>query len=118
MNNYDITLASMQELLELDVPKVDKKAIKLQIASLQIVKDKSDREINALYDTGVFNDITYGYLSAVMQYCNISEDKKAEMLESLHWLHDTMCAGEIVKKMQKDSIEEHNLDDFEDDWEK
>lgn len=97
MDGYEILISSLQMLLEQKDPEWNNDDIKLQIASLQMVSGKSKEEINALYNTGAFNDITYGYLYAVMQNCGIAEDKQKEMLGELSWLHDIMGAGEILK---------------------
>lgn len=97
MNGHEMVISSLQKVLEQKNPQWNTDDIKLQIASLQIVFGKSKEEINALYNTGAFNEITYGYLYAVMQNCDIAEDKQKEMLGELRWLHDIMSAGEILK---------------------
>lgn len=112
MDGYEILISSLQMLLEQKNPRWDSDDIELQIASLQIVSGKSKEEINALYNTGAFNEITYGYLYAVMQHCDIAEDKQKEMLGELSWLHDTMSAAEILK-IQENTEES---EETEDEW--
>lgn len=112
MNGHEIVISSLQMLLEQKNPQWNTDDIELQIASLQMVSGKSKEEINALYNTGAFNEITYGYLYAVMQHCDIAEDKQREMLGELSWLHDTMSAAEILK-IQENTEES---EETEDEW--
>lgn len=110
MDGYEILISSLQMLLEQKNPQWNSDDIKLQIASLQMVSGKSKEEINALYNTGAFNEITYGYLYAVMQHCDIAEDMQKEMLGELSWLHDTMSAAEILK-IQENTEESEKTED-------
>lgn len=112
MNGHEMVISSLQKVLEQKNPQWNTDDIKLQIASLQIVSGKSKEEINALYNTGAFNEITYGYLYAVMQNCDIAEDKQKEMLGELRWLHDTMSAAKILKILENTEESEESEDEW------
>lgn len=92
MDGFELSARSYEALLLQDDKEYDKEDIKRQIAALRTVSGKSEADINAIFDTGAFNDICKGYLKKTLQNCDISEKKIDELAAELKWLFDTMSA--------------------------
>lgn len=58
---------------------------------------KSTEEIDEMYNSGIFNSITEGYLFAVLEAMGL-EDRLGEAQAILYRFHDEMTAGEARKR--------------------
>lgn len=58
---------------------------------------KSKEEIYEMYNSGMFNAITEGYLMEVLKIMGL-EDRQGEAQVILYRLHDELTAGEARKK--------------------
>lgn len=56
---------------------------------------KSREEINEMYNSGMFNDITEGYFIKVLENLDADKEFIEQALEELHHCHDTYRAGEV-----------------------
>ncbi len=65
---------------------------------LELMQDmfsKNKEEINQMYNSGMFNEITEGYLVKVLQNLNSSKELIEKAVTELHHCQDRYTAGEI-----------------------
>lgn len=67
-----------------------------KLAAMRLLNGRSEEEVNALFDTGAFNDIVRGYLSLVLRGCEQEKLIPAAM-DELAYLFDTVSACEARK---------------------
>lgn len=67
--------------------------IEEKLAAMRILNGRSEDELDALFDTGAFNDIVRGYLFLVLRGCDLEKQVPAAM-DELRYLFDTVSACE------------------------
>lgn len=102
MNGYQLLIDSYNMLLQDEnTEEYDKPGIRQHIAALEIVKNKTEAEIDFLFNTGAFNEICINYCIAALKHCDISAEKCAEIQEELRKLFDTRSAEQMRKNHEE-----------------
>ncbi|MCD8250177.1 MAG: hypothetical protein LUC60_10085 [Lachnospiraceae bacterium] len=95
MNGYTLSAKAYKQLLEQrpDLSDADKANILKTIKSLELMAEMSDEDRNDLFDTGAFNDISYGYFKTALKRCDVDRDTMANILSEFRYLLDVMSAA-------------------------
>ncbi len=64
-----------------------------KLVAMNQLNGRNESELDALFDTGAFNDIVRGYLFLVLRGCDMEKQVPAAM-EELKYLFDTVSACE------------------------
>lgn len=96
MNEYKSRSEGYRQYLEAHPEEPNKKYIERQIEILDFLAACKPDDIDELYNTGVFNDITAAYARKAMENVGIEPKKIKEVMEEIRWLHDTVTAHDII----------------------
>lgn len=95
MNGFAFLAESYKQLLEKDP---NNEEIRKQIKLLGFLGECSQQDIEELYNSSAFNDITKAYCKKAMQNCGVDAEVINNVLSEIKWLHDTVNASDIIKQ--------------------
>lgn len=96
MNGYKILLESYKEML--NNPNIaNKDSIHAEIKALEPFVDRTEEEINRMFDSGAFNQILKAYCKEAMMNCGLNRDIISKVISDIEYLLDTKRANEILK---------------------
>ena len=110
MNAYERLAQSYERLLRNEngendshFSQIDQETVQRKIKVLRIVAELSKEEIDALFDTTVFNDIVKGYFLALTEHALpiLTVEQKSALVNGLDSALDKLSAAEARKKLEK-----------------
>lgn len=93
MNGYKAIADSYRILLE-NGEATDRATLERKIKALDFLATCDRADIQELFNTSAFNDITKGYIKKAVDNLKLSTGTRADLLEEVTHLYDTMGADE------------------------
>lgn len=98
MNNYQMTADSYKDFLERKKPTGETlESIKRTIAALEIMANTDRATQYELFNRGGFNDIVNGYIAMALDNSGIDDEKRADILQEVYYLFDTVTAEQAER---------------------
>lgn len=95
MDGYEFTAKSYEEVLaKKSLEPAMREHLNQQIAALRVVAGKTNEEIDAIFNTGAFNEICEGYLKKALGNYGLDQETIAGVLHEFKFLLDTITASE------------------------
>lgn len=97
MDGYEYTIDTYEKFVEAH-PELDdsvKCDLQLKIEAMKVFTGKSAEFVDALFNSGAFNDICKGYFKRAMENCSVGKETVNAVLDEFAWLLDTMSAGDV-----------------------
>lgn len=95
MNGYQFQADAYRKYLEQHPNEENKESIEKTIKVNDFLATCTKEEIEELYNTGVFNEITKAYARKAMQNLGFKKKEVDAVQDEIKWLHDTV-GSEIV----------------------
>ena len=93
MNGYQFQADAYRKYLEQHPNEENKESIEKTIKVNEILAICTKEEIEELYNTGTFNEITKAYAKKAMQNLGFQKKEVEAVQDEIKWLHDTIGAG-------------------------
>lgn len=98
MNGYQMTANIYKDFLEREKPTGETlENIKRTIAALEIMASTDRATQYELFNSSGFNDIVKGYVAMALDHSGIDNEKRAEILQEVHYLFDTVTAEQAER---------------------
>lgn len=95
MNGYQFQADTYRKYLEQHPDEENKESIERTIKVNEFLATCTKEEIEELYNTGAFNEITKAYARKAMQNLGFKKKEVEAVQDEIKWLHDTV-GSEIV----------------------
>lgn len=96
MNEFKSRSEGYRQYLAAHPEEPNKKYLERQIEILEFLATCEPEDIDEIYNTGVFNDITAAYARKSMENVGIETEKIEAAMDEIRWLHDTITAHDIL----------------------
>lgn len=96
MNGYQLQADSYRVYLEQHPNEENKESMERTIKVNGFLATCTKEEIEELYNTGAFNEITKAYAKKAMANLGFKEKEVEAVQDEIRWLHDTVGAGAII----------------------
>lgn len=99
MNGYKIQSEAYKKHLSNhpEEPQEVREEIQQKISALDFVAEHTEAELMRIFDTGAFNKAVKGYLSKAADNLDLGKQTRADLLEELGYLFDTIPADEAAE---------------------
>lgn len=95
MDGYEFTAKSYEEVLaKKSLEPAMREHLNQQIAALRVVAGKTIEEVDAIFNTGAFNEICKGYLKKALVKYGLDQEIVVGVMDEFKFLLDTITAFE------------------------
>ena len=96
MNGYQFQADAYRKYLEQHPNEENKENMERIIKVNEFLATCTKEDIEELYSSSAFNEITKAYVKRAMQNLGFKEKEVEAVQDEIKWLHDTIGAGLIV----------------------
>ena len=96
MNGYQFQADAYRQYLEQHPNEENKEYMERCIRVNEFLAMCTKEDIEELYNSSAFNEITKAYVKRAMQNLGFKEKEVEAVQDEIKWLHDTIGAGLIV----------------------
>ena len=98
MNGYQFQADAYRKYLEQNPNEENKEYMERIIKVNEFLSVCTKEDIEELYNSSAFNEITKAYVKKAMQNLGFKKKEVEAVQDEIKWLHDTMGAGLIVNE--------------------
>ena len=98
MNGYQFQADAYRKYLEQNPNEENKEYMERIIKVNEFLSVCTKEDIEELYNSSAFNEITKAYVKKAMQNLGFKKKEVEVVQDEIKWLHDTMGAGLIVNE--------------------
>ena len=98
MNGYQFQADAYRKYLEQHPNEENKENMERIIKANEFLATCTKEDIEELYNSSAFNEITKAYVKKAMQNLGFKKKEVEVVQDEIKWLHDTMGAGLIVNE--------------------
>lgn len=96
LNGFQLAADSYRKYLEKNPDDPNRKSLEKSIKINEFLSTCSQDDIFEIYNTSAFNNITEGYCRKAAEGIGLDKEQIKTLIGHLHYLHDTLTAGEVI----------------------